>query len=88
MTSGIRHLEIDSSFTQLPAKTNRWAARCRQAKPYVQRVDPGMTDAVRSTGRGDRGDGKVDWYKGGAEVMKVAVAPPPPPPMEGLGLQR
>jgi len=31
---------------------------------------------------------KVDWYKGGAEVMKVAVAPPPPPPMEGLGLQR
>ena len=29
---------------------------------------------------------KVDWYSGGAEVMKVAVAPPPPPPMEGLGL--
>jgi inner membrane protein len=29
---------------------------------------------------------KVDWYKGGAEVMKVAVAPPPSPPMEGLGL--
>jgi inner membrane protein len=24
---------------------------------------------------------KVDWYKGGAELMKVAVAPPPPPPM-------
>jgi inner membrane protein len=29
---------------------------------------------------------KVDWYKSGAEVMKVAMAPPPPPPMEGLGL--
>ncbi len=31
---------------------------------------------------------KVDWYKGGAELMKVAAAAPPPPPMEGLGLQR
>jgi inner membrane protein len=31
---------------------------------------------------------KVDWYKGGAELMKAAVAPPPPPPMEGLGMQR
>jgi inner membrane protein len=29
---------------------------------------------------------KVDWYKGGAEVMKVAAPAPPPPPMEGLGL--
>jgi len=31
---------------------------------------------------------KVDWYKGGAELMKVAAAAAPPPPMEGLGLQR
>lgn len=29
---------------------------------------------------------KVDWYKSGTEVMKVAMAPPPPPSMEGLGL--
>jgi inner membrane protein len=29
---------------------------------------------------------KVDWYKGGEELMKVAVAPPPPPRKEGLGL--
>lgn len=29
---------------------------------------------------------KVDWYKGGSDLMKVAVAPPPPPPMQGLGL--
>jgi inner membrane protein len=28
---------------------------------------------------------KVDWYKGGAELMKAAVTPPPPP-REGLGL--
>jgi inner membrane protein len=29
---------------------------------------------------------KVDWYKGGAELTKVAVTPPPPPPREGLRL--
>ena len=29
---------------------------------------------------------KVDWYKGGAELMKAAVGPPPPPPREELGL--
>ena len=29
---------------------------------------------------------KVDWYKGGSDLMKAAVAPPPPPPMQGLGL--
>ena len=64
MTSGIRHLEIDSSFTQLPAKKNRWARAVPAGETVRQRVDPGMADAVRSTGRGDGGDGKVDWYKG------------------------
>jgi inner membrane protein len=29
---------------------------------------------------------KVDWYKGGVELMKVTAAPPPPSPREGLGL--
>ena len=28
---------------------------------------------------------KVDWYRGGAELAKAAVAPPPQP-MRGLGL--
>ena len=29
---------------------------------------------------------KVDWYKGGAEMMKGAVVTPPPTPLQGLGL--
>jgi inner membrane protein len=29
---------------------------------------------------------KVDWYKGGAEMMKGTVVTPPPPPLQGLGL--